>query len=253
MKIQAKFKFSILAVLLFSLGFTACRNNGGKSDSPYSKVTLRFENSVGNFKIKFGEMIYLNASGNTYSVTLLKYYVSNFRLVRGDDSVFSFRKYLLVDAADSSSWSITLDSIPNGVFKSLNFDIGVDSAHNHTLAQGGVLDSSKGMFLDEKSGYIFFKNEGNFKDAAGVSRPLNLQLGTDRALTNVEIPLHGIQLDGGSATMRIIFNLNEAYRNPTKMDFNKDGFHLFTDSSDISWITNMSENLSKAFSLDRID
>lgn len=253
MKITLQTKLSIIALFVFALGFSACRKEGGGTTSPYSKVTLRFENVVDNALVKLGPMKYLNASGNAYSVDLLKYYVSNFAFVRGDDSIISFRKYLLVDAADSASQEITLDSIPNVVYKSIRFYIGVDSAHNHTLAQDGALDPSKGMIWDWNTGYIFFKHEGYYKDAKDTIRPLTQHLGTDYGLTVVDIPLHGIQLDGGSATMRFLFNLNEAYRNPTKIDFNKDGFHMSTDSGDGFWISLMKQNLSKAFTLDRID
>lgn len=253
MKISIQSGASLLFVFLLAISFSACRKEGSGTKSPTSKVTLSFENVVDNAAVKIGPMSYLNAAGNAYSVDLLKYYVSNFTFVRVDDSLVSFQKYLLVDASDSATWHITLDSIPNGIFKAIRFYIGVDSAHNHTLAQDGALDPSKGMIWDWNTGYIFYKHEGFYKDASGTSRPLTLHLGTDNALTTVEIPLHGIQLDGGNANMHLLFNLNDAYRNPTKMDFNTDGFHMSTDVNDVFWINDLSGNLSKSFSLDRID
>jgi len=251
MKMNKQVTYSVLALILMVVTFSACKKEG--SHSPYSKVTLSFENAVDDQAIKFGAIDYVNPAGNHYSVDLLKYYVSNFAFVRGDDSVFHFQRYLLVDASDSTKWSITLDSIPNGSFKALRFYVGVDSAHNHTLSQDGALDPSHGMIWDWKTGYIFFKHEGYFKNTAGVNTPLTQHLGTDGGLVTVDIPLNGIPLDGNPANMHIRFNLNDAYRSPNKFDFNKDGFHMSSGINDVFWIKDMADNLSRSFSLHRID
>ena len=103
---------------------------------------------------------------------MLKYYVSNFTLVKADGSETNFKNYQLLDASEPSSLTFALDSVLNGEYTSVKFLIGVDSSRNHTGVQDGALDPVHGMIWSWNTGYIFFKHEGNFKDSTGTTRPL---------------------------------------------------------------------------------
>ena len=116
--------------------------------APFAKLKISFSNEIDGQPIVLGPLNYTNKAGNQYSVDLLKYYVTNFTLVKADGSETNFKNYALIDASDSSKFYFALDSVMNGDYTSIKFLLGVDSAHNHTLVQGGALDPSNSHDLE---------------------------------------------------------------------------------------------------------
>ena len=146
-----------------------------------------------------------------------------------------------------------LDSVANGDYTSIKFILGVDSAHNHTLSQEGVLDPSKGMIWDWNTGYIFFKHEGNYKNANGEVKPIVFHYGTENARVAITLPVPKITVDGIDGLLHVNFNLNSAYSTPDNVDFNVDNFHMSSTSGDVFWIATMRSNFGDAFEFGSID
>ena len=104
---------------------------------------------------------------NLFSVSKLKYYVSNFKLTRIDGSEYIVPQeecYFLIDESDEATHEPILN-VPEAEYKSISFLLGVDSVRS-TLdisQRTGVLDpatTASGMYWDQNSGYIFFNMEG---------------------------------------------------------------------------------------------
>lgn len=247
-----KYLFLPLAILAICF-ISACKKGEdaaptGKSEDTASvgKVRVNILNKIGQDSIQFGAIRYVNAVGNRFSVSMLKYYISNFSFVKADGTVINMGNHKLIDASDPTNATFTLDSLPNGEYTSVRFLLGVDSAHNHSGAQEGDLDPVKGMIWTWNTGYIFFKHEGNYIDANGDTKTIVFHLGTDEALTPIAIPL-SLNVRGNSKTITIAFNLASAYTSPADINFNVDNNHMSTARSDIPWIGAMSSNLSNAF------
>ena len=213
--------------------------------NPDAKLTIHFNHQVNGLNLLPDTLLYTNTAGNRYSVSLFKYYVSNIQLVKEDGSLVSLNNYTHIKAFDPLHCSGVAGAVPNGVYVSIKFLLGIDSGRNHTGTQDGDLDPANSMFWSWNTGYIFFKHEGNFIDNASSVQPLMFHLGGDRARAAVEIPI-ALNIAGSEKQMDLVFDLNQLYNNPI-IDFNIDHFHNSTVSSDSLWIEKMKANLNDAF------
>lgn len=104
---------------------------------------------------------YVNENLDTFYVNTLKYYISNIKLKRADNTEFvQPESYYLIDQSQPGSTTITITDVPVGNYTGLSFMIGVDSTRNCSGVQTGALDPANAMFWTWNTGYIFFKIEG---------------------------------------------------------------------------------------------
>lgn len=125
-----------------------------------STIKIIFKNKVKGSSIILNDSLYTNPFNEKYSITRLRYYVSNVCL---NGSVNNFKEknsYHLIDESKKESQSFTI-TLPAGNYTSLNFLLGVDSLHNVSGAQTDDLDPTKDMFWTWNSGYVMAKMEGN--------------------------------------------------------------------------------------------
>jgi hypothetical protein len=223
--------------------FISCSKEDKKEET--GTLHINWLNKVGNDTIRPDVLTYTNTSGNTYSVSLLKYYVTNFTFTGPNGMQHNAKNYDLIDAWNPSSWKINLDNIPNGVYDTLRFLVGIDSSKNFDLVQTGDLDPSYNMFWSWNTGYIFFKHEGQFIGTNGDTLPVRLHYGGMRAMAEVALPLH-LTVDGDSRTADITFDLNGLYSNPD-IDFNIDNDHQSMFANERTWMENMRTNFSHSF------
>lgn len=162
--------FFYITLLLFL--FISCDDepiNPGERGS----IILEFDNRAGNENLELGKA-YINASGETFTVTKLNYYISNIRLrdTQGKEFIVpQDSSYFLVMEDDPASQKVKLNNIPAGDYNEITFIIGVDSLRStmNISKRTGVLDPAQGhdgMYWTWNSGYIFFKMEGISPSAA---------------------------------------------------------------------------------------
>jgi hypothetical protein len=109
---------------------------------------------------------YVNFNNDSFTVNRFNYYISNIKLKRNDGSVFVEKEsYHLIKHIDGKE-TFTISNVPEGIYSDIEFVIGVDSARNVSGAQTADLDVVYDMFWEWKSGYIFFKIEGDCKVAS---------------------------------------------------------------------------------------
>jgi hypothetical protein len=118
-------------------------------------IYLKFENIANGKKLVLNDSVYTNAFGEKYTVSKLKYYISNVNFQTISER---FKKNVyLVDASKNDS--IKIKKIADKVF-GIYFQIGVDSLLNCSGAQTGALDPLNDMFWTWNNGYVNFKLEG---------------------------------------------------------------------------------------------
>ncbi len=241
--------------LLFALFFSACDKTQEPAANPdFAGLSLVFEHTVNGQPLVYSAKQYVNAAGDSFSVELLRYYVTNAALLRADGTEWPLRNYDLIDPAKPASCQITADSVPNGHYSGLRFFLGVDSLRNHTGLQDGDLDPVYGMTWNWNTGYIFFKHEGRFTNAQGEDQGLIFHLGTDKALTTIEIPFpNGLHVDGADRKVFFNFDLGQLYAQPHVIDFNEDNYRQSITSADRIWLANMKENMPLAFGFLRVE
>lgn len=229
----------------------ACRTKDRVNVTPtsaaYGKLNIHIDNKVGGAHIDYGTMAYHNVAGNNYSINLFKYLVSNFTLVKADNTTTNYGRYKLIDGSDSTNWGLSIDSVKNGTYTAIRFYLGVDSAHNHTILYDGDLNPSNGMTWDWNTGYIFFKHEGQYRNGSETSKALVYHYGLDANLVTVDIPISSLTLDGNTKTLNLQFDLNSLYNSPNSIDFTNNSNRQSTESGDKVWLSQMKENFAKAF------
>jgi hypothetical protein len=161
----------LLLLLLFSYTGTAAQ-----------QVQLKISHVVGQQPMQLQTATYRNAAGDTFNITLFKYYLSNFTLrdAKGED-VRPASGYFLVSEDSSRSKMIVLDQCPEGKYTQLSFMIGVDSVLNFSGPQSGALDPLYGMFWTWNSGYIMAKLEGSSPSSRLRNHLIQFHIGGYRA------------------------------------------------------------------------
>jgi hypothetical protein len=167
MKVFSKLLLFVL-VPIFFLGSSmklAFEKDQGKGLVP---LFIQFDNIAGGRDLELNTKQYTNASGESFSITQLQYFVSNIRLRRTDGTEFIVKQdesYFLIRENEPSSQIVKL-KVPSGDYNQLTFVLGVDSLRNtmNISKRTGVLDPASsmdnGMYWSWNSGYIFFKIEG---------------------------------------------------------------------------------------------
>lgn len=146
--------------------------------TPSGSLQIEFDGMVGDSDLVFSTATYTNQAGNTFNITLCKYYISNIKLIKNDNSVWAEpNSYHLVDHDDALSTIVEMANVPYGDYKAIEFMIGVDSTRNVSGAQTGALDPAKGMFWSWNSGYIMAKMEGTSPQSPVTANKLTIHVG----------------------------------------------------------------------------
>ncbi|UOQ74769.1 MbnP family protein [Hymenobacter cellulosilyticus] len=149
-----------------SFSFSNCKKDAA-AEPQVGKLAIEMDHVVGNSSLVLNAATpnYTTPSGDRFSVSTLRYYISNIRLRKEDGSEYiQPESYYLVDATRPDSKVLTLENVPTGDYTGITFTIGVDAARNTAGAQKGALAPSD-MFWSWNTGYIFLKLEGKSPEA----------------------------------------------------------------------------------------
>lgn len=229
--------FKIFAIVLISMTLTNCKKEKTVDPEPTptpvnpatttGTLNILFEGMVGDSDLVLSTKTYTNQAGNTFNVTTYKYYISNIKITKDDNSVWTEpNSYHLIDYSDINSTSIGLPNVPFGSYKAIEFMIGVDSARNVSGAQTGALDPAKGMFWTWSSGYIMAKMEGTSPQSTAAGNTLKFHIGGFSGANNT-LKTVSPSFNGATAIVTSTFNpiihmssnLLEWFETPTVIDF----------------------------------
>ncbi len=151
----------LLGMIIFSL------NSFGQR-----KIIVRFENIANGKKIVLNDSLYENNYGEKYTVSKLKYYVSNICLLTKGALEIDKTVYL-IDAAKEN----TIIKKDGRKIVGISFLLGVDSALNCSGAQSGALDPLNDMFWTWNNGYVMFKLEGKSASSSADNNRVEQHIG----------------------------------------------------------------------------
>ncbi len=227
-------KTKLLIITLFlSVAFISCKKDPVEPEDNHTHeategtLELEFEAMVDTNALVFNTQNYLNANGDTFNVSLFKYYISNVVLTKSDNSTYTVpNSYYLVTHNGTSNPVVSIGGVPNGTYKAITFLIGVDSARNVSGVQSGALDPVNGMFWSWSSGYIMAKMEGTSPQSGNASKALKFHVGGFSGVNNTlktVSPSFGtstatINGEHGS-TLHIKTDLSEWFKTPNTVSF----------------------------------
>ena len=249
------FKIKRLALLaLFSVVFMSFKNEPKKNTGDSATIKIHFINMVGKSPVVLGSTAYINPFREKYTITKLKYYVTNVSLIGNSDSMKENDSYHLVDENVKESQSFSFN-VPAGNYNSLQFLLGVDSLHNVSGAQSGDLDPTKDMFWTWNSGYVMAKMEGNSPASKLVNQKYEYHIGGYAGPYNVtkEIELKlgekSVNIAAGKTIeIFIIANIEAWWQNPNNIKISETAIITTPGKNALA----MSQNYSKMFSIDKI-
>jgi hypothetical protein len=147
-----------------------------QSQQKNGNVKITFINCMGNQTMSL-DSTYTNCWNESFSISQLKYYISNIALQTSNHTVTGEQNsYHLVNEADDFSKNFSFYLSPD-TYTSISFLIGVDSLKNVSGAQTDALDPLNGMFWTWNTGYIMFKMEGNSPQSSAVNNKIEYHIG----------------------------------------------------------------------------
>jgi hypothetical protein len=196
---------------------------------------------------------YGNASGESFTITKLNYYVSNIVLTDNNGREFAeTESYHLIKHVEGVN-SFTVKDVPLGTYTGIKFLVGVDSARNVSGAQTGALDPANVMFWEWKSGYIFFKLEGSYASATTNEMEYAVHVGgfTGKfpCLQTVTANLSSPLVINGDKTSTLYFKtqIDAMFKTPDAWGFDK----YYSAISD-SMFQVVSKHYKNMFAFDRV-
>lgn len=183
----------LLIIAIWSLA--SCKKELSATGSP-TTIQLQFNPVVGIAPLIRGDIYQDPYTGEQFSVSAFKYYISNIQLI-SSNGVFTNipAVYRLVDAFDTTTASITFPGVADSLV-AISFLVGVDSTVDASGPRNGDLDPSKGMFLGGNQGYIMAELTGYSPASQQVDYSFNYQIsgytGPDNVLRKVTLALPGL-------------------------------------------------------------
>ena len=145
-------------------------------------LKIIFINTANGKPITLRDSLYSNYFGEQYSISKLKYYISNITLANHAGSKNLGGYYLMNAASDENSFEIALQP---GNYNNLEFLLGVDSLRNCSGAQTGALDPMNDMFWTWNSGYVMLKLEGTSTASTADLQRIEHHIGGYKGTNNV--------------------------------------------------------------------
>lgn len=155
--------------------------------------------------------MYTNATGESFSISTFKYYISNIQLFAKGGKVTRVPGYFLVNANDTETHQIELQKKNAGNYDTIQFILGVDSARNCAGAQDGDLDPLNGMFWTWKSGYIFLKLEGHAPMSSLRAQKIEYHIGGYRPPANCIRTIKLALAPGTTSVIHLQLNIDQLF------------------------------------------
>ncbi len=197
---------------------------GCQKDTMDNQVSLVFQHEVDGKDLVFNQFDYQSPAGHPFSVSRLKFYLSNMELLRDDGTVVSLPGVHYRDVEVPETDRIRYNNIPEGKYTHLNFVYGLDETLN---VDGGLPNTTTNINMEwpipGDQGYHYMKFEGKYDSLdSGVIKNFNLHTGATKGNQNyidISLPLNNLELTGGNWEINLMMDLNEWMRNPQIYDF----------------------------------
>jgi hypothetical protein len=186
-----------------------------------ARLALSVEHVFGDAALALGTAN-VTASGLPVQISGLRYWLSNVVLIdaQGGQHAVPAAYYLIEQTAANLRTTVTIEDVPAATYTALQFSVGVDADHNHSLdVFEGELSTEVDMHWSWNSGFIFLKLEGTLGQP-GNKGPFLAHVGSDPLFQTQIAQLGALELAGGetgSVQLRVdlasIFNTIDVFQN----------------------------------------
>ncbi len=194
-----------------------------------SHITFTFTHNFDGIPVtaaNFNQFNFVNANGDTMSISKLKYLVSDFRLytISGGSIMLDDVPYSLVDVTNGTGCSFTAGESGWGSFAGIGFNFGFDTIAN----AGNYLDLNSANWnwpAGIGGGYHNMQFEGKFKvngaDSSFAYHNGTASMSGNHEQNHISVKLmSGIALNNHNVVIEIQMNIAEWFKNPNVWDLN---------------------------------
>ena len=174
-------KLNIL-VLVF-LAIISCKEDDTNTDPQFGTLDLQFVNTINSNPIVLNTESYTNLNNETYSISELKYIISNIVLIKENGEEFAYpieNSYFLINEEITSSKNISLNNININEYAKIRFGFGIDQSNYPLNGMANFIPTAEesGMLWSWSAGYKFLKFEGSFASQEGTTSDFILHIGS---------------------------------------------------------------------------
>lgn len=211
-------------ILLFAYSCKKSKETEPTDDGVTEELLFHVHHMVSDKPLNFSS-VFKTISGQKYTVSMLRYYLSNIRLVKTDGAEVPVTgKYLLVTPGIAD---YSIGQVPVGDYKGLKFSVGIDSLANHsdpTAYPAGhpLAVQTPAMHWSWNAGYIFTMIEGSCDTTLNgtdtlkfgqFSHGMFFHIGMDKLYRTVELNSSFSITTTGSNTLVLQTDLNKFFVN----------------------------------------
>lgn len=214
-----------LALLLMCTGFQSCEKEASPSPAaPSGQLQINLSHAGNAFNLVYDSLLYRNAAGNRYEVTLLEYYISEIKLSGDNSEAFQSSEVFYINPKLGKS-NVVLSNVPTGNFTSISFTIGVQASKNISYSLEPTPENINMQWPEPiGGGYHIMKFEGRYLDSANVLKGFAMHLGTTEMLVKHKPILANLSVKENQKSMlNLQMDINEWFTLPYNYDFTKDG------------------------------
>lgn len=210
---------NIIIIVFTLLVITSCKDD---DDVKVGSVNLSFNNNIENTSIVMNNTSYTNKSNEIYTISELKYIISNIVLIKANGEEFKYpteKSYFLINEVAAESKTIELNTISEGEYTKVRFGIGVDQSKYPLNDVNNFIPTAQEneMLWSWSAGYIFLKFEGSYSVEGQNSSDFKMHIGS-----------HGTKLDNyKEVTLDLPNTLNIKENTTSKVVINTDIAKIF--------------------------
>ncbi|MCP4442617.1 MAG: hypothetical protein GY810_27225 [Aureispira sp.] len=213
-------KFLSLGLIAITLTIASCKKEPQKGNT-----TLNINHVVGTEALSFDEIKYTLAAGHSYSVSRLKYYISNVVLTTNEGAIHSVTTPFYCDAQDASTLSLDLGEVPAGTYSQISFTFGLNATTNKPNALSNTTENINMIWpISGEEGYHCMKLEGKYDSLSAniITKNYNIHTGPaggkDNSIT-FSFPLSSMIVDGNNWTIGLTMDVSQWFKEPITYDF----------------------------------
>ncbi len=207
---------------LILITFSACEK------PTQTDLTINFTQTVDGAELTTNSMIYTNSAGDNYDVKTLKYLISDITLHADDGNTLLLDEVHFIDISDASTFSLTVEDIPNNNYTSISYTMGLDTIKNiNNLYINESYHSAMAWPETNGGGYHYMKLEGSYNnDSTFYNTHTGGTMGGDYSFNNVEGISLTVDDDLGNVSINVNMEINNWYQTPNQIEFSSYGMGI---------------------------
>ncbi len=170
----------IASLLFLVITIIACKND---DSNELGNLNIDFKNTINTTPLVLNTETYTNSSNEDYTVSELKYIISNISLIKANGEEFVYpvdQSYFVINEGVVTSKSINLTGINIGDYSKIRFGFGVDQSNYPLNGMTNFIPTAEenGMLWSWSAGYKFLKFEGTYTPQGGTQDDYILHVGS---------------------------------------------------------------------------